>query len=1102
MKLKNKILVLSLFLVLICCLGAVSAADNNQSTISESLNDFDESIDEVDVASIENNDIQNQNGITEQVTEPNRATQVNASNWLQLKNACENTADQEITLTGSSYSIGNAINFKNSATIIGTDNSYITGGTTSKTPFKNTNSALTLHFINVKFLNVNANNLLELDGTVYLENCTFNNIQTATGHNSVIYNTNNLMYITGCNITNCNTGYGAVSNYNSGSTTSVVMYVDDCKFENNNAAAEPGAINNCGILYVNNSEFIGNHANLWAGAIHTHSNAQTEIYNSIFRRNTAGWNGGALYTYSLLKICNCTFEDNNCTTNNGGGAIGGYNYGSSYNITICSSRFNYNTNLCYAYTNISTTSVGRGGAISVLNGGYLTVYNSNFTGNYAKIGQAIAAATYTYENGTGGNPHIKIYNNRFVNHTATGIDTVVITGNDYLFNNNVFINSYQNTQYSGNGNTYTAAILTQNKHLMFKSEPKLGSCNSDVLSDMDNHDVIFVNQSSTNDAWADEIKGQNWTDAFGGSDALYIAVNVINDKGIIYIADGLYTLESYGGLELLSEYAMTLIGQGKDTIISNMKSDVYGCGSPDNRHCFINLTFGQLNICRGSDFINCNFISSILITEDFINYEPRHIEEYGLSQTYLMNFDNCVFKDVTTDNALVTLYKYGAVNFNNCTFENITADSLVYHNDSSYFDDDSISFKNCTFTNCKFNGVVDSAANFDDAIVIEDCNYDGEVAVGTTEVNGHFYVNATKLKFVAVKTNITVNSGENSVIITLKDVDGNPIANADVIYTIGTTNATATTIADGTATIPNLKGIVNITVNYLGNDSYLPSSNSGNFVFKYATTISAAVSGSDVVITLKDDENKALANTNVTYTINGAETTKATDANGTITLSGLKGVIAVTAKYAGDDLHTESNTTADYTFKYDTTLTAPKVSATYNVAKNLVITLKDENGKAIEGRYVTVKVGTISKNIKTDKNGQVSVNVAILTPKTYTASISFAGDTLYNAKSIKANVVVAKATPKLTAKKATFKVKKTKKYSVTLKDNKGKAINKVKVTIKVNGKTYSATTKNGKATFKLTKLTKKGTYKATIKFAGNSLYKAVTKKSVKIVVKK
>lgn len=455
----NKIVILSLFIVLICFIGAVSATEDVNDTVIT-----DSGIDEVNAVEIEQT-VDDTNQVTEVQSndESNNVltsgTPVAAADWNSLKLKCELPTSQYITLTGNTYTIGNAINFKNSATIVGSDVSYITGGSTSKTPFVNTNSALTLHFINVKFLNVNAKNLLELDGTVYLENCTFNNVQTATGHNSVIYNTNNYMYLTGCNITNCHTGYGAVTNYNSGSTTSVIMYVDDCKFINNSASVEPGAINNCGILYVNNSEFDGNHANWWAGAIHTHTNAQTEIENTIFKRNTAGWNGGALFTYSKLKIKNCTFEDNNCTTNNGGGAIGAYNYGSGYNITICSSRFNYNTNLCYAYTNISTTSVGRGGAISVLNGGYLTVCNCNFTGNYAKIGQAIAAATYTYENGTGGNPHIKICNNRFVDHTATGIDTVVITGNDYIFNNNVFINSYQNTPYTGTGNTYNSVGL-------------------------------------------------------------------------------------------------------------------------------------------------------------------------------------------------------------------------------------------------------------------------------------------------------------------------------------------------------------------------------------------------------------------------------------------------------------------------------------------------------------------------------------------------------------------------------------------------------------------------------------------------------------------
>lgn len=60
----------------------------------------------------------------------------------------------------------------------------------------------------------------------------------------------------------------------------------------------------------------------------------------------------------------------------------------------------------------------------------------------------------------------------------------------------------------------------------------------------------------------------------------------------------------------------------------------------------------------------------------------------------------------------------------------------------------------------------------------------------------------------------------------------------------------------------------------------------------------------------------------------------------------------------------------------------------------------------------------------------------------------------------------------------------------------------MKVTIKVKGKTYKATTNaKGKATFKIKKLTKKGKYSATVKFAGNKYFNKVTKK-VKITVKK
>ena len=98
-------------------------------------------------------------------------------------------------------------------------------------------------------------------------------------------------------------------------------------------------------------------------------------------------------------------------------------------------------------------------------------------------------------------------------------------------------------------------------------------------------------------------------------------------------------------------------------------------------------------------------------------------------------------------------------------------------------------------------------------------------------------------------------------------------------------------------------------------------------------------------------------------------------------------------------------------------------------------------------------------------------------------------------------VKVTKTKTKLTVPKKTFKkAKKVKKLTATLKDQFGKVIKSKKVTFTVNGKKYTAkTNKKGVATVKV-KLSKKKTYKVTVKFAGDKTYYAV-KKTGKVVVK-
>ena len=412
---------------MICSIGTVSATDLNDNSTVEVISSVDDciSVDEVTFTNVE---------------QSQEVASTNAATWDELKTACQSSGDKVITLTGQSYNANSQIVFGNSATIIGSSDTYITTNNPNLIPFFNSNSNLNITFLNVNFKDSNCNIFIQSAGNNELNNCIFSNITTGAGKTSVVYNTQGLMNLDNCTFTNCHTQYGTITNYGS----NVRMNVDNCNFVNNNASVEPGAINNCGILNVTNSMFVGNNATWWAGAIHTHSNAQTRIIGSKFIKNHAGWNGGALFTYSKLEVYNSTFDENICDTTTGGGAIGSYNFGSSYNITIENCSFKNNKN---------TASGGNGGAITALNGGYLNVHGSNFTNNSADNGLAICAFNANYPNATGGVPFLQVYNNTFNNHWSNITEnTVQISAGNYTFENNTFINCNQTIR--GVNNTF------------------------------------------------------------------------------------------------------------------------------------------------------------------------------------------------------------------------------------------------------------------------------------------------------------------------------------------------------------------------------------------------------------------------------------------------------------------------------------------------------------------------------------------------------------------------------------------------------------------------------------------------------------------------
>ena len=584
----------------------------------------------------------------------------------------------------------------------------------------------------------------------------------------------------------------------------------------------------------------------------------------------------------------------------------------------------------------------------------------------------------------------------------------------------------------------------------------LSNPDKDVLKDDEKPSDIYVNNSKEIDG--DGLSPETAYNKFDHNTIFKVAIN-----GTIHLSDGNYIIPNGFSQSYNTHYKF--VGQDNTTF---------------NSFCFEGWGT-YLNFNQTLTFININFevpseyAVGNLYGTDATGFNAEHIY-YGISlDMHNFNFINCTFvntsvvsgqhqhiepnRDGVTDVCTTT--------FENCKFLNYTYDPTVKSYDVTLswaiiptveyettsmitnFEASKFIFNNCIFDNISCDAIVDS--------------YGGSID-NWGRSDGVYIYNSSF-------TNCNING-----VVKVRQISSCDIINCTYDFPVST------------------------DVPLIG-PFYIDSTDRP--VIK--TNLSLVANANTLVITLTDESNNPLVDYEVEIVANGKVSYDYTDNDGKIILNDLLGNYSFEITFPGDEYggYSPSKVFRNLTFekaKQSTALAAPKVSATYNVAKKLVVTLKS-NGKALANRKVTVKVGSISKTLTTNKNGQVSVSVSGLVPKTYTASIKFAGDSDYKASSATAKVVVAKASPKLSAAKKTFKVKaKTKKVTATLKNNKGKVLKNTKLTLKIGKKTYTAKTNNkGVATFKV-KLTKKGTYTGTVKFAGNKYFKALSKK-VKIAVK-
>ncbi len=194
--------------------------------------------------------------------------------------------------------------------------------------------------------------------------------------------------------------------------------------------------------------------------------------------------------------------------------------------------------------------------------------------------------------------------------------------------------------------------------------------------------------------------------------------------------------------------------------------------------------------------------------------------------------------------------------------------------------------------------------------------------------------------------------------------------------------------------------------------------------------------------------------------------------------------------------HVQLNiTVSDIPIDPSTKLTTSKLT-TYPLSDSyLSVKLLNSRGKAISNQKITFKFNGKTYSAKTNANGIAKVKVSLSSKKTYSATLTFAGNDDYKPSKTTTSIVVKVGSKKSKIMASNMKVKKNvkKTFQMKLTNGAGKALKNQKVVIKVNGKTYTVKT-SGKGIAKLSiKLAKVKKYNVSMNFLGNAEYKATSK---------
>ena len=300
------------------------------------------------------------------------AKQAAADIWVAITGSDDNDGSQAnpvatiakaIELAGDGYTIhiadGNYVNDKTlsiskSLTLEGSANTVIDGNASK---IMEVTADATVVLTNLSFTNGNAAlvGAISNEGKLTISNSNFYS-NKATGNSGTIITNKNKLNINNSKFYQNSAGKGVVNNQND-----ALLVIDNSEFYNNDMTSFS---NSYGIVYT--------------------TSANATISNTVFRNNAVKY-GGAIYatkssdaTIGIVNIINSTFESNSANTGQGGAL-----FVSGGECIIKESMFINNK------ANPGKFTGGQGGAIYTSLNGNVSVTDSVFKNNQAKLGAAL-----------------------------------------------------------------------------------------------------------------------------------------------------------------------------------------------------------------------------------------------------------------------------------------------------------------------------------------------------------------------------------------------------------------------------------------------------------------------------------------------------------------------------------------------------------------------------------------------------------------------------------------------------------------------------------------------------------------------------------------